>query len=69
VEAETWFRIAQWGNKSKKLHWRVAGIAKTMGEYAIGGWERSPSAKQAKWAMEAYRTAEREGGLPGPGGA
>jgi hypothetical protein len=32
-----------------------------MGEYALGDWERSPSAKQAKWAMEAYRTAQQEG--------
>lgn len=68
VDAETWFRIAQWGNKSKKLHRRVAAIAKTMGEYAIGGWERSPSAKQAKWAMEAYRTAEKEEALAGSEG-
>jgi hypothetical protein len=28
-----------------------------MGEYALGNGERSFSAKQAKWAMEAYRTA------------
>lgn len=67
VEAATWFRIAQWGNKTKKLHWRVAAIAKTMGEYAIGGWERSPSAKQAKWAMEAYHTAESSGALADTG--
>jgi hypothetical protein len=63
VDAATWFKIAQWGTKSKAIHWRVAGIAKTVGEYAIGGWERSPSAKQAKWAMEAYKTAEQAGAL------
>jgi hypothetical protein len=61
VDAATWFKIAQWGTKSKAIHWKVAGIAKTVGEYAIGGWERSPSAKQAKWAMEAYRTAQEAG--------
>ncbi|HZT26472.1 MAG TPA: AIPR family protein [Pseudolabrys sp.] len=60
INAETWLRVAQWGTQSKKLHWKVAGIARTMGEYAIGGWERSPSAKQAKWAMEAYSAAEKE---------
>ena len=47
IDAATWFTVAQWGTKSKAIHWRVAGIAKTVGEYAIGGWERSPSAKQA----------------------
>jgi hypothetical protein len=40
------------------------GIAKTVGEYAVGGWERSPSAKQAKWALEAYKTAEQAGAIP-----
>jgi hypothetical protein len=65
IDAATWFKVAQWGAKSKAIHWRVAGIAKTVGEYAISGWERSPSAKQAKWAMEAYKTAEEAGALPG----
>lgn len=63
IDATTWFKVAQWGTKSKAIHWRVAGIAKTVGEYAIGGWERSPSAKQAKWAMEAYKTAQSAGAL------
>lgn len=62
IDAATWLHVAQWGAKSKQLHWKVLGIVRTMGEYAIGGWERSPSAKQAKWAMEAYRTAERAKG-------
>ena len=59
IDAATWLRIAEWGTRSKQLHWRLAGIVRTMAEYAIGGWERSPSAKQAKWAMEAYRLAEK----------
>ncbi|WP_201859339.1 AIPR family protein [Microvirga soli] len=56
IEATTWFKVAEWGKKSKQIHWKLAGIAKTMGEYGLGDWERSPSAKQAKWAMEAFRT-------------
>ena len=63
IDAATWFKVAQWGAKSKAVHWKVAGIAKTIGEYAIGGWERSPSAKQAKWAMDAYYTAHDAGVL------
>lgn len=54
IDAVTWFHVAAWGQKTKKLHWKLSGIAKTMGEYALGGWGRSPSAKQAKWALEAY---------------
>lgn len=60
IDAESWFRVAQWVKKSGKLHWKLGGIAKTMGEYAIGGWERSPSAKQAKFAMEAYTEASKD---------
>jgi hypothetical protein len=38
-------------------------IFEDVAAYAIGGWERSPSAKQAKWAMEAYKAAEEAGVL------
>jgi hypothetical protein len=63
IDAATWFKVAQWGAKSKAINWKLASIAKTVGEYAIGGWERSPSAKQAKWAMEAFKIAEISGAL------
>jgi hypothetical protein len=63
IDAVTWFKVAQWGNKSKAVHWKIAGIAKTVGEYDVSGWERSPSVKQAKWAMEAYKAAEEAGVL------
>ena len=61
INSATWFKVAQWGTKSKQIHRKVAGVVKTVGEYAIGGWEHSPTAKQAKWAMEAYKTAEEAG--------
>jgi hypothetical protein len=63
IDSSTWLKVAEWGTRSKAIHWKVAGIARTVAEYAIGGWERSPSAKQAKWAMEAYKAAENEGAL------
>ena len=69
IDAPTWFKVAHWGTKSKAINWKVAAIAKTVGEYAIGGWERSPSAKQAKWAMEAYKTAQSAGALSNSPGA
>jgi hypothetical protein len=62
VDAQTWFRVAQWGRLSGQISWKLVEIAKTMGEYAIDGWERSPSAKQAKWAMEAYKIAQNGSG-------
>jgi hypothetical protein len=68
IDATTWFKVAQWGTKSKAIHWKLTGIARTVSEYAIGGWERSPSAKQAKWAMEAYKTAQEAGVLELTGG-
>jgi hypothetical protein len=58
IDSLTWFRVAQWDNKSRNLHWQVAGTVRTVGQYALDGWERSPSAKQAKSAMEAYKAAE-----------
>jgi hypothetical protein len=53
VDAATWFKVASWGSKSKAIHWKLSGIAKTVGEYAISEWERSPSAKQAKCSSPA----------------
>jgi hypothetical protein len=61
LDAATWFKIARWGEKSKAFHWKLAAIAKTVGEYAMGEWERSPSVKQAKAAMRAYDIAEDAG--------
>jgi len=61
IDAATWFKIARWGVESKSAHWRVAGIAKTLAEYAMGGWQRRLSATQAKWAMEAYKSAAEAG--------
>lgn len=64
IDATTWFKVAEWGKRTKQIHWKLAGIAKTMGEYGLGAWDRSPSAKQAKWAMEAFRTYSSNG-MPG----
>ena len=35
IDAVTWFKIAQWGTKSKLFHWKVAGIAKIASALAI----------------------------------
>ena len=54
IDARTWLEIAAWGQKSKAINYTLVGISRTMAELAVGGWERNPSAKQAKWGMEAY---------------
>ena len=46
------------------IHWKVAGIFRTLAGYAAGGWERKPSAKQAKPALDALHRVERAGVLP-----
>jgi hypothetical protein len=40
---------------------KVAGICRTLAGYAAGGWDRKPSAKQAKPALDAFRAAEEAG--------
>jgi hypothetical protein len=55
IDAKTWLEVAAWGQKTKKINHTFVGIARSMAELAVGGWERSPSAKQAKWALEAHK--------------
>jgi len=48
VSGEEWLRIHAWGRKSGKLQrWQV-GIAHTLAGYAANGWDKGPSAKQAR---------------------
>jgi hypothetical protein len=52
VDADTWLKIQIWGNESKELVFWQTGIANTLAGYAAAGWQRRPSEKQAKRAME-----------------
>lgn len=60
VDAETWLQVAAWGQTSKQLHSRLSGICRTMAEYGLSGWQRSPSVKQAKWALESLKKFREE---------
>lgn len=53
--------VAELGLKANLIHWKVAGICRTLAGYAAGGWDRQPSAKQARPALEALRGAEVAG--------
>lgn len=66
VSAATWLEVAEQGKRAGLFHWKVAGICKTLAGYAAGGWERKPSAKQAKPALEALQSA-KQAGILSPG--
>lgn len=61
VSGPTWLEIAERGQRAGLIHWRVAGICRTLAGYAVGGWERKPSPKQAKPAIEALKSVEQAG--------
>jgi hypothetical protein len=61
IDGATWLEIAEKGQQQGVLHWKVAGICRTVASYAAGKWQRKPSAKQAKHALEALQTVENAG--------
>jgi len=61
IPSGIWLEVAERGQKAGIIHWKVAGICRTVAGYAAGGWERKPSAKQAKPALEAALAVERAG--------
>lgn len=61
VDSTTWLHVAERGQRAGVVHWRVAGICRTLAGYAAGGWERKPSAKQARPALEALGAAKDAG--------
>ncbi|WP_191061829.1 AIPR family protein [Geminicoccus harenae] len=61
VNAATWLEVAERGQRSGVIHWKVAGICRSVAGYAAGGWQKKPSAKQAKPALDALVAVERAG--------
>jgi hypothetical protein len=61
VKSSTWMEVAEQGSKAGVIHWKVAGICRTLAGYAAGGWDKKASAKQAKPALEALHAAEEAG--------
>ncbi|MFJ3049089.1 AIPR family protein [Pseudomonas nitroreducens] len=59
IPATIWLEVAERGQQTNTIHWRVAGICRTMAAYAAGGWQRKPTARQAKPALEAVIAAEK----------
>ena len=48
IPSAVWLEVAERGQKTGIIHWKVACICRTIQGYAAGGWERKPSAKQAE---------------------
>ncbi|MGM5031159.1 AIPR family protein [Tardiphaga sp. 803_E3_N1_3] len=65
ITPATWLEVAERGQKAGVVHWKVAAICRTLASYAAGGWERKPSAKQAKPALEAFQACEGAGVFEG----
>ncbi len=61
ISSAIWMEVAERGQKTGTIHWRVAGICRTMAGYAAGGWDRKPSAKQARPALDAALAVEKAG--------
>ena len=61
IPSAVWMEVAERGQKAGTIHWTVAGICRTLAGYAAGGWERKPSAKQAKPALEAVLAVQQAG--------
>lgn len=61
IPSSLWLEVAERGQKTQTIHWKVAGICRTLAGYAAGGWERKPSPKQAKPALEALIAVQRAG--------
>jgi len=61
IDATRWLEAAEKGQRAQVIHWKVAGICRTLAGYAAGGWVRKPSAKQAKHGLTAFASVEQAG--------
>lgn len=61
IPSSVWLEVSEKGKNAQIIHWKVAGICQTLASYAAGGWQRKPSAKQARPALDAALAVERAG--------
>lgn len=69
LSAEQWFAIHLWGARTGHLAKWQSGIAHTLSSYAGNGWERVPTAKQARHGVRILEIAAEhgfEGGIAAP---
>ena len=64
ISSTRWLETAELGQQTGTIHWKVAGICRTLASYAAGGWVKKPSPSQARPALAALKAAEDAGILP-----
>ena len=62
LSGDEWLAVHRWATE-KELHYSLPGIALTLGGYAANGWQKVPSAKQAKQAIKMIQQAMEDGVL------
>lgn len=60
VSAEDWFAMHLWGTRTGKLAKWEAGIALTLSSYAGGGWQKTPTVKQARHGVKIIEKASSD---------
>ncbi len=63
---EEWDSLLKWGHEAENLHWKVQGIINTLRSYALQGWKKPPSVKQARSAAKAIRSWKEDVGTGSP---
>jgi len=60
LSGDQWLSVQRWATE-KELHYSMPGIALTLSGYAANGWQKVPSAKQAKQAVKMIEMASEDG--------
>ncbi|SDL54585.1 AIPR protein [Franzmannia pantelleriensis] len=63
LDAEMWWKITKWGQKSGELTEFQCSLATTMAGYALGQWVKVPSVKQAKHSAKIVADLQESGVL------
>lgn len=58
ADSEQWHRIATWGKETGKLEDWECGISSTLSQYALAGWKKVPSPKQARFGVMIIKKSE-----------
>jgi hypothetical protein len=59
IDAAGWTKIAEWGAKTGRLHWRQSGIATTLSGMAAQQWRKDPTPKQVNAALDILNLVEQ----------
>lgn len=61
LDGDTWWKITKWGQEKDELSDFQCSLASTMASYALGGWVKVPSVKQAKHAARIVLNFQEKG--------